>query len=214
MQGSKAHIRAQHQEEPCGPEEQHLFFLNGLQYRSFVELESWGVWEAIHWLKIKNKFKKGGKKKYFQVFRSVSHGEGEPRVSRDGFRPNPYITLGNNSTVIPAQGCPGEWIPKKLKAQPAGDGNKPESITQRAGPTCGSASTSLAKPLYLFSLLLQPLTSLPASGPFIYSASPNRPVGLFRWRGRCCPNPDKKKSLCSVRAISRHQPQRPARNFN
>lgn len=127
------------------------------------------------------------------MFRSVSHGEGEPCVSRDGFRPNPYITLGNNSTVIPAQGCPGEWIPKKLKAQPAGDGNKPESITQRAGPTCGSASTSLAKPLYLFSLLLQPLTSLPASGPFIYSASPNRPVGLFRWRGRCCPNPDKKK---------------------
>lgn len=107
MQGSKATSVPSTKRSPVDQRSSN-YFLNGLQYRSFVELESWGVWEAIHWLKIKNKFKKGGKKKYFQVFRSVSHGEGEPRVSRDGFRPNPYITLGNNSTVIPAQGCPGE----------------------------------------------------------------------------------------------------------
>jgi len=52
-------------------------------------------------------------------------------------------------------------------------------------------SPFLPKPLYLFSLPFQPLASLPAFGSFIYSASPNSPVWLFRWRGRYRPNPDK-----------------------
>lgn len=57
MQGSKAHIRAQHQEEPCGPEEEQLFF-KWAAISVLRGIRKLGVWEAIHWLKIKikNKF--------------------------------------------------------------------------------------------------------------------------------------------------------------